>query len=280
MKPFIRYIILCCCFLCLGIIVIAQEASPESICIGTTKHYYVDPNPIAGSTYRWRIDGIVQTRSHVNEIDIPWLNTGTFVLDVQEQSLKGCFGQLKGETITVNPIPSIMLSSNSPVNESSTIILRSESITADHYFWTGPNGYTSSDQNTEILLATLSDAGVYSCYSSNNGCNSIPLSILIAVKNSVIVDFNIPEGFSPNGDGINDFFVIRGIDRYPNNNFQCFNRWGVKIYEANNYQNTWDGTLVKGLHIGTDQLPVGTYFYILELGDGSSVYKGTIYLNR
>jgi gliding motility-associated-like protein len=252
----------------------------ENICIGSTKHYYVDPNPIAGSTYRWRINGIVQPLAILNEIDIPWLNTGTYLLDVQEQSLLGCVGQLKIETITVSTIPSIIITTNSPVCENSSIFLRSETIAADHYFWTGPDGYSSFDQNTEIVSAALSDAGIYSFYASNNGCNSIPSTVNIAVKNCDNVDFNIPEGFSPNGDGINDFFVIRGIDRYPNNKILFFNRWGNKVYEANNYQNTWDGTVTKGLHIGADQLPAGTYFYVLDLGDGSSTYKGTVYLNR
>ncbi|MBC7411782.1 MAG: DUF3494 domain-containing protein [Bacteroidia bacterium] len=94
------------------------------------------------------------------------------------------------------------------------------------------------------------------------------------------IDFNIPEGLSPNGDGINDLFVIRGIQNYPNNNFTIFNRWGDKVFEASPYQNTWNGTCSKGLQIGGDMLPTGTYFYLLDLGDGSKIIKGTIYLNR
>ncbi len=93
-------------------------------------------------------------------------------------------------------------------------------------------------------------------------------------------DFFIPEGFSPNGDGINDVFVIRGISNFPDNKFDVFNRWGNKVFDANPYKNTWDGKATKGLRVGGDELPVGTYFYILDLGDGTPVYKGTIYLNR
>lgn len=93
-------------------------------------------------------------------------------------------------------------------------------------------------------------------------------------------DFFIPEGFSPNDDGINDLFVIRGIMSFTNNSFEIFNRWGDKVYEANPYKNTWDGKSTEGVKIGGDELPVGTYFYVLDLGDGSKVYKGTIYLNR
>lgn len=93
-------------------------------------------------------------------------------------------------------------------------------------------------------------------------------------------DFNIPEGFSPNGDGINDGFVIRGIDNYPNNSFLIFNRWGDKVFGASPYKNTWDGKSNQGMSLGGNDLPVGTYFYLLDLGDGSAVIKGTIYLNK
>ncbi|MEO6883336.1 MAG: ice-binding family protein [Bacteroidia bacterium] len=93
-------------------------------------------------------------------------------------------------------------------------------------------------------------------------------------------DFNIPEGFSPNGDGINDLFVIRGIEYYPKNKFEIYNRWGDKVFEASPYQNNWDGRCAIGLRVGGDVLPVGTYFYILDLGDGSTIFKGTIYLNK
>lgn len=95
-----------------------------------------------------------------------------------------------------------------------------------------------------------------------------------------VIDFNIPEGFSPNGDFINDLFVIRGIVNYPNNTFVIFNRWGNKIYEASSYLNTWDGRATKGLRVGGEELPIGIYFYVLDLGNGSGIYKGTIYLNR
>lgn len=95
-----------------------------------------------------------------------------------------------------------------------------------------------------------------------------------------VTDFFIPEGFSPNGDIINDLFVIRGILRYPKNTIMIFNRWGNKLFEATPYENTWDGKATKGIIVGGDELPVGTYFYLLDLNDGTPIYKGTIYLNR
>ncbi len=80
--------------------------------------------------------------------------------------------------------------------------------------------------------------------------------------------------FSPNGDGINDFLVINEIELYPQVNLQVFDRYGNSVYENTNYDNSWDGTGKNG------NLPKGTYFYILDLGDGSEVRKGWIQIIR
>ena len=90
----------------------------------------------------------------------------------------------------------------------------------------------------------------------------------------------IPEGFSPNGDGVNDLFVIRGLNDYPLNKIRILNRWGNLVYEKETYDNTWDGTSNQGISYGGDQLPEGTYFYILDTGDGQKAKTGFIYLNR
>ncbi len=120
-------------------------------------------------------------------------------------------------------------------------------------------------QNTAIIYGNLPDGDMTN---NNSTIETFP------------TDFNIPEGFSPNGDGINDEFVIRGLDSYSKNTFVIFNRWGDQVFEASPYQNNWAGQSAKGIRVGGDVLPVGTYFYVLDLGDGSAIYKGTIYLNK
>ncbi|MCX7986171.1 MAG: gliding motility-associated C-terminal domain-containing protein [Bacteroidales bacterium] len=75
---------------------------------------------------------------------------------------------------------------------------------------------------------------------------------------------------TPNGDGINDFWIIDGIDLYPNNSVKVYVRGGGLVFEAKPYRNNWSGTR-KGV-----KLPDGTYYYILDLGDGSKVLKGNV----
>jgi gliding motility-associated-like protein len=75
----------------------------------------------------------------------------------------------------------------------------------------------------------------------------------------------IPEGFSPDGDGVNDTFVIEGAEKYKVS-FQVVNRWGNVVYEAASYKNDWDGFANQGLVIG-QKLPDGTYFYIVDLNN-------------
>lgn len=99
-----------------------------------------------------------------------------------------------------------------------------------------------------------------------------------------VVAVKVPGGISPNGDGINDKLVIDGLDKYPNNKIQIFNRWGAVLFSAQNYQNDWAGTSEFGARVGGDTLPVGTYFYILDLGeeapDSERINKGYIYLSK
>jgi gliding motility-associated-like protein len=91
----------------------------------------------------------------------------------------------------------------------------------------------------------------------------------------------IPNAITPDGDGINDSFVISGLDNYPNNSIVIFNRWGNEVFFAAPYLNDWTGTSMNQLNIGGDELPSGTYYYILELGDAQKqVYKGYIFIQR
>jgi gliding motility-associated-like protein len=102
--------------------------------------------------------------------------------------------------------------------------------------------------------------------------------------------FKIPEGFSPNYDGYNDYFEITGLQPYPEAKLEVYSRWGVLLYEKEGYGNTdrwgtadawWDGTSNKKWTSGSEKLPTGTYFYIFYYNNGESEPKtGSVFLNR
>ncbi|NNK69433.1 MAG: gliding motility-associated C-terminal domain-containing protein, partial [Flavobacteriaceae bacterium] len=87
--------------------------------------------------------------------------------------------------------------------------------------------------------------------------------------------------FSPNGDGVNDYLVINCIQNYPDNKLEIYNRWGNIVYEKRGYFNEFNGISNGRSVLNLDeQLPVGTYYYVLDLGDGNEPKVGWIYINR
>ncbi len=90
----------------------------------------------------------------------------------------------------------------------------------------------------------------------------------------------IPDGFSPDGDGVNDRFVIPGIEKYPNNKLTIVNRWGEAVYIMEKYNNSWGGEPNMGFTLENGILPAGTYFYILETGTADKPLTGSLYINK
>ncbi|WP_161554612.1 T9SS type B sorting domain-containing protein [Sinomicrobium soli] len=87
--------------------------------------------------------------------------------------------------------------------------------------------------------------------------------------------------FSPNGDGINDTFRVECIERYPDNRLEVYNRYGNMVYRMKGYDNSWSGTSnVKNTISRNGQLPVGTYYYVLDPGDGSDPLTGWLFITR
>ena len=87
--------------------------------------------------------------------------------------------------------------------------------------------------------------------------------------------------FSPNGDGVNETFEIDCISRYPNNTLKIYNRWGNLVFQAQGYNNEFAGISNGRAVIQKEEfLPVGTYYYILDLGDGSQPIADWLYINR
>jgi gliding motility-associated-like protein len=137
---------------------------------------------------------------------------------------------------------------------------------------TSPYTYLWSNGQTTPTISGM-PAGNYSVVvTDENGCVALAQ---LALTQPYILE--MPTGISPNGDGKNDYFVVHGIDAYPENEITIFNRWGNVVYQKNNYANEWDGTNTAG-----EPLPDATYFVILNVqgADGTITLKGYVDLRR
>ncbi len=134
--------------------------------------------------------------------------------------------------------------------------------------WTSNNDYASATSNNQLNLT----AGTYSLLVTDSKNCTASDSIVLTEP----IPLEIPNGISPNGDGFNDFFTVRGLENYPQNKLLVFNRWGNQLYEASNYRNSdpWYGTNENG-----DELPEGTYFIVVEL-NGAENLKGYLEIRR
>jgi len=107
--------------------------------------------------------------------------------------------------------------------------------------------------------STTPSAGSYTIVVTDQCLYSDTLSIDI---NSIDCDILAPNVVTPNGDGVNDYFKINGLNNYPGSSLNVYNRWGNSLYTSDDYKNDWSPNV-------TD----GTYFYIVTVSDGR-ILKG------
>ena len=106
-----------------------------------------------------------------------------------------------------------------------------------------------------------------------NGTFCSQAVVIVEVKcNAELKAYN---AISPNGDRDNEFFVIDGLQNYPNNTLLVFNRWGNEVLKAKNYENDWSGTWKDKI------LPDGTYYYLLRNDDNNEIIlSGYVQIQR
>lgn len=132
-----------------------------------------------------------------------------------------------------------------------------------HFAWS--NGTTG--QNAVNLAA-----GAYNVVvSDDNHCET---SLDFQIETNSLECVGIPSSFSPNDDGINDVWVIKSLDVYPNASIQIFNKWGNILYDRQGVYIPWNGTF------NGKPLPAEVYYYIIDLNNGDSPYTGTVTILR
>ncbi len=197
--------------------------------------------------------------------DLGGLAPGTYAYTVTDAN--GCTGS--GEA-TVNSPDSLLASSQ--VRDESCHGSLNGSIALSVSGGTMPYRYQWSDGGSDAAARNLVKGRYAVTVSDDRDCRMY-LEAEVGRLCEGLVFYDV---FSPNGDGRNDLWVIDGIDRFPGNRLSVYDRWGMLVFQAQGYVNTWDGRRNDG-----SPLPFGAYFYILHLGDpADTLLKGSVTIIR
>jgi gliding motility-associated-like protein len=212
-------------------------------------------------TYAWSNDNIFTADSTI------MCSAGTVTVTLTDA--QGC---TVTNTITVVddviPVASFTSTPPSPVTPTvlidftNTSTILTGSITSA--VWSFGDGNGANGDNVNHFYSTSGTFPIVLTVTGSNGCvNSYTVSYVVDAV------LEVPNVFTPNGDGVNDFLKFKNLEVLGSNNIIILNRWGKKVFEQDNYKNDWNG----GGH--TD----GTYFFILSVPDATpNVYKGYVQL--
>jgi gliding motility-associated-like protein len=235
-------------------------ASAIDFCVGETTTLTADSIP--GAQYQWYYNGTILAGATNDNFTTP---AGGYYYVVVTTSC----GVFTSDTLQVvaHTIDNISVSNPQFIcPPENTSLLATGGVS---YSWSPATNINFTNISNPTVYPT--ETTLYSVVITNEyGCTtqlSVPVSVIC---DSLLV----PTGFSPNDDGVNDGYVIDDIQSYPGNKLWIYNRWGNLVYKAKDYANTWNGVSnVKGMYFGT-KVPSGTYFYILDLNDGSNPRSG------
>jgi gliding motility-associated-like protein len=135
---------------------------------------------------------------------------------------------------------------------------------------TPPFTYNWSTGQTSALISGLNSGNYTATITDHEGCS---LNTEINVEN-IPCPITIPNIFTPNGDGSNDYLVITNVEQYQNK-LLIYNRWGKLIREFEDYSSQWDGKTTQGIPVAD-----GVYYYILLLTNTKQEFHGTITIIR
>jgi len=233
-----------------------------------------------GTQYKW-YDSATSTTAFA---DTYLLQSGNYWVRV---TTLNCTSEPTMITVTINDTPAPVLNSEGQnfcgLNNPTIAALSDNTNVPSSVVWyDAPN-------NGNLLPSTtaLIEQGRYYGFdfSTTNDCLSndyLEVTVTLTDCDDVPNDFFIPDGFSPNGDGVNDTYIIPNIEfLYPNYTIEIFNRYGNGMYKGYNGKPGWDGLNYERKGIGSGLAPNGVYFYILNFNkDNRPPKQGRLYLNR
>ncbi len=238
---------------------------PDTLCINSPFVMYEVANANNDFNYLWSVSGgQVTGSSNTSEIAIDWENSQSGNVSLLVSETNGCSSFPASLNVFFNPRPVAAFIVELPVYPSTgeNISFINQSTGGVAYFWSFGNGEVSSIINP---FEDYSEPGNYIVelkVQDENGCRDS-----VRTEIQIPEDLIFPDAFSPNGDGINDFFQIQssGMKDY---SLQIFDRWGNQVFESNKPGYQWNGRTSTGTLV-----PAGTYFVLLRAAGATKVFE-------
>jgi gliding motility-associated-like protein len=229
---------------------IASANSGTAQC-GSYTYLLDGSSSINAVTYQWTqlpSNTLATTPTVVANVGV---GTNSFVLTVTN----GTCSDTAMVILVGYPLPNVDAGVFSPIPVGSSTVIGGNptSPTATNYVWMPASDLNNSNASNPITSTTVTTTYTV-IVTDANGCTNWD-TVTVYVYPEIVV----PNGFSPNGDGKNDYWVIDNIQQFPDNTVEIYNRWGELLYSARGYKNDFDGK-----YKGKD-LPVGTYYYVINL---------------
>jgi gliding motility-associated-like protein len=218
-----------------------------NICTGDN----VQLSASGGTDYLWTPAQGLSSATIPNPVANP-LDTTVYTVVASNQL--GCSDTA---TVTVNVIlkPKADAGPDRVIVEGQSVELNGGVVGAFSNITWSPNSDIDNIYSLQPTVNPINNTTYILTVASVNGCGVSVDSTVVQVYKKII----IPNAFSPNGDGINDTWMINALPAYTNYELLVFNRYGQVVFSTKNYSRPWDGTFN-----GTP-LPVGTYYYLLDL---------------
>ena len=241
--------------------IVPQNLSDTILCEGESTEYQID---VSGALeYSW-IDenGIVVEIDNRFSID----QDGLYQVNVSNEFCSALSNQFSVEVVNpeinayVNPEVPILL------GESAELLIENPNVDYQ-YNWkleesSIGDGTSLEVKPTETTIYEVT-ATIYNCTATTT------------LEVEVIQPIIIPSMFTPNGDGLNDYWEITGLDRDFYFELKVYNRWGTVVFKAYEYSNMWDGTTNGNL------IPSAVYYYVIEVGDNNKeTLQGSVTIMR
>lgn len=250
---------------------LADAGLNSDVCISNTSFALAGNVLAAGETGTWSVlptlASIVDVNSPTTGVTFTSAGAYTFTWTVDNGQ---CTPNSDNVTVIVSDEP-ISIAGDDQIVDLPTATLngQSENGTVTWTTATTASIVNASNINT-VVNGLVAGDNVFVLTVENAACGTVTDNVTITLEPKPFRE-DIVAGFTPNGDGVNDTWTLPGIENYPNATVKIFNRWGSIIFETSTpATEVWDGT-----NEGSE-LPVASYYYVIDLGDGSKEVSGII----